>query len=120
MDPMNPRLHRPRHSGAPLILACLLVAATGLAPPTIAGPSDPHAPDTPQPGSVEAIRRATTEEMFLNAWIDYVPESSSVPSPTDYLGHIAGAPGELSDTTEIYGYLRALAAASPRVGVETV
>jgi len=32
-----------------------------------------------------------------------------VPSPTDYLGHIAGAPGELSDTAKIYGYLRKLA-----------
>ena len=33
---------------------------------------------------------------------------------------MVGAPGELTHTTKIYGYLRALAAASPRVHVETI
>ena len=39
--------------------------------------------------------------------------------PDKYLGHIIGAPGELSRTEQIYGYFRALAKASPRVRVET-
>ncbi len=77
-------------------------------------------PDTPEPGSIEAIAAATTEERFSSPWVSYVPESDTVPSPTDYLGHIVGAPGELSDTKQIYGYLRALAEASPRVRVETI
>jgi len=77
-------------------------------------------PDTPEPGSIEAIAAATTEERFSSPWVSYVPESATVPSPTDYLGHIVGAPGELSDTKQIYGYLRALAEASPRVRVETI
>jgi len=76
--------------------------------------------DTPEPGSIEAIAAATTEERFSSPWVSYVPESATVPSPTDYLGHIVGVPGELSDTKQIYGYLRALAEASPRVRVETI
>jgi hypothetical protein len=77
-------------------------------------------PDIPEPGSIEAIAAATTEERFSSPWVSYVPESATVPSPTDYLGHIVGAPGELSDTKQIFGYLRALAEASPRVAVETI
>jgi hypothetical protein len=41
-----------------------------------------------------------------------------VPSPSDHLGRIAGAPGELTYTEQAYGYYRALAQASPRVRVE--
>ena len=47
----------------------------------------------------------------------YVPDST-VPSPTEYLGHIVGAPGELTRAAEVYGYYRALAAASDRVKVD--
>jgi hypothetical protein len=72
-----------------------------------------YAPDVPEPGSVEAIAEATTDAKFLNPWVSYVPESSDVPSPSDFLGHIAGAPGEPSRTTDVFGYFRALAAASP-------
>jgi hypothetical protein len=82
-------------------------------------PSD-YAPDTPEPGSIEAIAAATTEPRFLSPWVAYVPESASVPSPGDFLGHIAGAPGELSRTAQVYGYFRALDAASPRVHVEVI
>src|SRR5262245_40935680 len=80
----------------------------------------PYAPDQPEPGSVEAIAAATTEPRFLSPWVAYVPESATVPSPSDYLGHIAGAPGELSRTAQVFGYFRALAAASKRVHVETI
>ena len=77
------------------------------------------APDRPEPGSVEAIATFTTEPRFSSPWVAYVPDSATVPSPTKYLGHIIGAPGELSRTEQIYGYFRALAKASPRVRVET-
>ena len=88
--------------------------------PNAAQADNAHAPDVPEPGSVEAIAEATTDPKFLNPWVSYVPESPDVPSPTDFLGHIAGAPGELSRTADVYGYFRALAAASPRVTVETI
>jgi hypothetical protein len=86
----------------------------------IAFADSPYAPDQPEPGSVEAIAAATTEPRFLSPWVAYVPESATVPSPSDYLGHIAGAPGELSRTAQVFGYFRALAAASKRVHVETM
>ena len=79
-----------------------------------------QAPDTAEPGSIEAIKAATTEARFLSLWVSYVPQVSGVPSPTEHLGHIIGAPGELSDTTKIYAYYRKLAAATRRVRVEVI
>jgi len=78
------------------------------------------APEKAQPGSVEAIAAATTDKRFLSPWVSYLPESATVPSPLTYLGRIAGAPGELAGTEKIYGYMRTLAAASPRVKVFTI
>jgi len=78
------------------------------------------APDKVQSGSMEAIAAATTDKRFLSPWVSYLPDSPTVPSPMKYLGRIAGAPGELAGTEKIYGYCRALAAASPRVKVFTL
>jgi hypothetical protein len=79
-----------------------------------------YTPDTPEPGSVEAIARDTTEPRFMSSWVSYVPDSSTVPSPSDFLGHIAGASGELLNTKEIYSYLRELDQKSDRVKVEVI
>jgi hypothetical protein len=76
-----------------------------------------QSPDTPEPGSSEAIAAATTEARFVTPWVSYVPDVPGVPSPTKFLGHIVGAAGELTNTTKIYGYYRALAAATRRVRV---
>jgi zinc carboxypeptidase len=78
------------------------------------------APDTAEPGSVEAIAKATTEPRFSSPWVSYIPASSSVPSPEAFLGRIAGAPGELVNSAQAYAYARALAKASPRVKVFTI
>jgi hypothetical protein len=76
--------------------------------------------DTPEPGAREAIAKATTEPRFLSPWVADLPASATVPSPSKFLGHVAGAPGELTKTDRIYAYYRALAAATPRVKVETI
>ena len=81
---------------------------------------NPYEPDTPEPGSVEAIARYTTDPKFVNPWVAYVPDSATVTSPTEYLGHIVGAAGELTHTAKIYGYMRELAKASDRVEVEVL
>jgi hypothetical protein len=96
----------------------LLVAMLGVAGP-LAEDAD-VSPDTAEPGSVEAIAAATSESRFLSPWVAYLPESASVPSPRDFLGRIAGAPGELVDTAKAHAYGRALAAASPRVRAFTI
>jgi hypothetical protein len=78
------------------------------------------APDAAEPGSVEAISKATTEPRFSSPWVSYVPASASVPSPQAFFGRIAGAAGELVDAAQAYAYCRALGAASPRVKVYTI
>jgi len=81
---------------------------------------NPYAPDRPEPGSVEAIAAATSEPRFSSPWVAYVPESDTVPSPSDHLGRIAGAAGELTGSAQIYDYFRALDRASGRVQVEVI
>ena len=85
-----------------------------LAAPAAQTTVNPYAPDRPEKGSVEAIAGFTTEARFGNPWVAYVPASETVPSPTRYLGHVAGAEGELTGTAKIYGYFRRLAETSPR------
>jgi hypothetical protein len=77
-------------------------------------------PDTPEPGSIDEISKATTELRFLSPWVSYLPASSTAPSPRAFFGRIMGAPGELVDSAKTYTYCRALAAASPRVRVFTI
>jgi hypothetical protein len=79
-----------------------------------------ESPEAVQPGSVEAIAAATTDQRFRSPWVSYLPGSKTVPSPLTFLGRIAGAPGELAGTERAYGYCRALAAVSPRVRVFTL
>jgi hypothetical protein len=89
---------------------------------SLAAPSSPnqYAPDTPEPDSVEAIAKATTDPHFLSSWVCYLPQSSTVVSPQKFLGRIPGAPGEFVDSAKAYAYSRALAASSPRVRVFTI
>jgi hypothetical protein len=93
-----------------------LAAAVALA----AAATGPAAADTPEPGSSEAIRAASSDARFVSAWVASVPESAEVPSPSDHFGRIAGAPGELTYSEQAYAYYRALAKASPRVRVESL
>lgn len=66
------------------------------------------------------IAEATTEPFFSTPLVDHLPASETVPTPLDFLGHIAGAPDVLSYPEEVHAYMRALAAASPRVEVFTI
>ncbi|HXV35688.1 MAG TPA: M14 family zinc carboxypeptidase, partial [Myxococcota bacterium] len=76
--------------------------------------------DVPEPGSREAIARETSDPRFSSEWVASLPESASVPSPADVLGHIAGAAGELPNSAAIYAYLRELDRASERVHLEVI
>jgi hypothetical protein len=82
---------------------------------TASSSTNQYAPDTPEPGSVDAIARATTDPHFLSPWVSYLPQSSTVVSPQKFLGRIPGAPGEFVDSSKAYAYCRALAGSSPRV-----
>ncbi len=85
-----------------------------------ASPVIAQSPDTPEPGSIDAIAKATTDPHFVSPLVSYVPQSGSVPSPEKFFGRIMGAPGELAGTEKAYAYARSLAAASPRVKIFTI
>src|SRR5205814_1998352 len=82
--------------------------------------TDTTAPDTPEPGSIEAIAKATGDPRFLSPWVSYLPQAHGVPSPLAFFGRIPGTPGEFVDTAKTHAYCRALAAASPRVRVFSI
>lgn len=67
--------------------------------------------------STAAIKAATTDENYLTPWVSSIPDHPTVQSPRDFLGYIAGAPGELTHVTEIHAYMKALAGSSDRAKV---
>jgi hypothetical protein len=66
------------------------------------------------------IREYTTETFFNSPITDYLPASSTVPTPKAVLGDVAGAPGKLPYAAEVYRYMRMLEKASPRVKVYSI
>jgi hypothetical protein len=66
------------------------------------------------------IREYTTEPFFLSPLVDYLPASKTVPTPKAVLGDIAGAPGKLPYSKEVYEYMRLLEKATPRVKVFSI
>jgi Zinc carboxypeptidase len=121
LRPARPALTPPaRPDGIPFLTRPYARAALVVALLAPSRPVPAQSPDTPEPGSTEAIAAATTEPRFQSPWVSYIPHHPNVPSPTKHLGHIVGAPGELSNTTKIYAYYRALAQATRRVRVEMI
>jgi hypothetical protein len=64
-----------------------------------------------------AIRQYTTEPYISTELVNYLPASSTVPSPDKVLGYVIGTPNKLTHVADIYRYYDALAKASPRVRV---
>jgi hypothetical protein len=63
------------------------------------------------------ILEFTTDPHFLTKYVNYMPYAEGVPTPLEVLGHIAGAKDILSYSADVYKYMRALAAATPRVKI---
>ena len=66
------------------------------------------------------IREYTTEPYFNSPLTDYLPASKTVPTPKAVLGDVAGAPGILPYSHEVYKYMRMLEKATPRVKVFSI
>ena len=66
------------------------------------------------------IKEYTTQPYFLSPIVDYMPASKTVPTPQVTLGNIAGAPGKLPYSKEVYEYMRLLAKSTPRVKVFSI
>ena len=104
---MHRSLFRPFSLTLSLILVLGLAAAVAAQPAGQAVDKDYTA----------KILELTTEKFFLTEFVDHLPASATVPTPLKVLGHIAGAADVLDHSADIYKYMRALAAASPRVKV---
>ena len=66
------------------------------------------------------IGEYTTEKFFNSPLTDYLPLSKTVPTPKAVLGDVAGAPGILPYSHEVYRYMRMLEKATPRVKVFSI
>jgi Zinc carboxypeptidase len=113
--------------------AALLVLVTFIFPSSVsaggqqnggAGTAQPKpARDPNQPIDEEytkKIHEYTTEPFFSSPLVDYLPASKTVPTPKAVLGDIAGAPGKLPYSQDVYRYMRMLEKASPRVKVYSI
>lgn len=91
-------------------------------------PAAPHAeagdaiearrgPDPVDVQSTRRIRQYTTDPSFLTPWVDYLPQSETVPSPRDFLGYVIGTPKQLTRPQTINAYFRKLAETTDRVEV---
>jgi hypothetical protein len=103
-------------------LVCALLAATGLRGGA-QSPSNPYARDPKQvvdEAYSQKIKEYTTALYFTSPLVDYLPASKTVPTPQKVLGDIAGAPGKLPYSHEVYEYMRMVEKASPRVKVYSI
>lgn len=111
-----------------VLVAVLLLAGTAAAQQASNGNGGSDATAKAGRGANQPIDEAytrkileyTTEPFFLSPLVDYLPASSTVPTPVAVLGDIAGAPNKLPYSKEVYDYMRRLDAASPRVRVYSI
>jgi hypothetical protein len=68
----------------------------------------------------DKIRKYTTEPRFLSPLVEYLPASSTVPTPEKVLGDVAGAPDMLPYAEDVYKYFRLLEKSTDRVHVVTI
>jgi Zinc carboxypeptidase len=103
-------------------LVCALWAAAA-ANAFAQSPSNPYARDPKQPvdeAYTQKIKEYTTAPYFTSPLVDYLPASKTVPTPQAVLGDVAGAPGKLPYSHEVYRYMRMVEKASPRVKVYSI
>jgi len=113
-----------RRFAFPVFVVVFLLVSAAVAP--LAGQTRVPAelkPSSEQPvdaGATAKIHQYTTAPEFNSPLTDYLPASTTVPSPSAVLGDVAGAPGVLPYTADVNRYFRMLAAASPRVRVISI
>jgi hypothetical protein len=113
--------------GTRLAVLVVLTTAAGItgaaqapAPPSAA---NPYARDSKQPideAYTAKIKEYTTAPYFTSPLVDYLPASKTVPTPMAVLKDVAGAPGILPYSHEVYQYMRMVEKASPRVKVFSI
>ena len=102
-----------------LALGVLVIASTGLpAQQWVTETRDPK--QTQDEDFAKAYKEWTGEPRYGSPLVDHLPRVQGIPMPKDVLGYHIGAPRTLTYYENILKYYRALAAATPRVKVETI
>src|SRR5262245_15472253 len=102
-----------------LVGAALLVAVVSL-------PAQQMVTETRDPAQTQdadfekSVKEWTTQPYFISPLVDHLPVVKGIPTPKEVLGYHIGAPYKLTYYADILKYYRALAAATPRVKVETI
>jgi hypothetical protein len=117
---MNDTRSTSRRTAARLFAACLLaltVVVTRAQQPAF----ETRDPEQPQDEAfAKAYKDWTGDAKYGSPLVDHLPTVKGVPTPKDVLGYYVGAPRKLTYYADILKYYRALAAATPRVKVESV
>src|ERR671918_1327718 len=103
----------------PLVGAAVIMAAVSL-------PAQQMVTETRDPKQAQdedfakAVKEWTTQPYFISPLVDHLPVVKGIPMPKDVLGYHIGAPAKLTYYADALKYYRALAAATPRVKVESI
>ncbi|HMC76851.1 MAG TPA: hypothetical protein VKH34_06950, partial [Vicinamibacterales bacterium] len=100
--------------GAALLLAVASLPAQQMVTETF-DPAQPQDPDF-----AKSVKEWTTQPYFISPLVDHLPLVKGIPTPKAVLGYHVGAPYKLTYYADILKYYRALAAATPRVKIETI
>jgi hypothetical protein len=101
-----------------------VLAATVVAPGVLAAQQmvletrDPKQTQDPEFARLYALW--TGDAKFGSPLVDHLPKVAGIPTTKDVLGYYVGAPRTLTYYADLLKYYRALAAATPRVKVETI
>jgi hypothetical protein len=110
-----------RKSATVVAAALMALAAAGAARAQSTETEPGRDPKQPVDEAYTAkIKQYTTMPFFGSVLVDYLPASKTVPTPQAVLGDIAGAPGILPYSADVYKYFRMLEKASPRVKVFSI
>jgi hypothetical protein len=103
----------------------ILVAGAVLAA-AVSMPAQQMVTETRDPAQLQdddfakSVAEWTTAPYYGSPLVDHLPKVTGIPSPKDVLGYHVGAPAKLTYYADILKYYRALAAATPRVKIESI
>ena len=107
--------HRPARRGAPASASLGRLPAQQMTTET----RDPKQTQDAEP-SRSTTRSGLPQPKYGTPLVDHLPLVHGIPTPKDVLGYYIGAPRKLTYYADQLKYYRALAAATPRVKVETI
>ena len=107
--------------------AVLVIVITGaILAAAVSMPAQQMVTETRDPAQAQdedfakSVAEWTTAPYYISPLVDHLPVVKGIPSPKDVLGYHIGAPAKLTYYNDILKYYRALAAATPRVKIESI